>query len=62
MAYSCCFPGSSDCQTLQSQEEFSALVKLGVKVSWDGRRVIAPPGVLDADGFVDLTAALRKHE
>ena len=47
---------------MQSQEEFSALVKLGVKVSWDGRTVIGPPGVVDDDGFVDLTPAMRKHE
>jgi hypothetical protein len=47
---------------LQSQEEFTALVKLGVGVSWDGRRVTAPPGVLDRNGFVDLTAAIKKRD
>lgn len=47
---------------LQSQEEFSALAKLGVKVSWDGRRVIAPPGVIEEGGFVDLMGATRKRE
>jgi len=26
----------------------------GVGVSWDGRRVLAPSGVLDAEGFADL--------
>lgn len=25
-----------------------------VSVSWDGRRVLAPPGVVDDEGFVDL--------
>lgn len=37
-------------------------MKLGVKVSWDGRKVIAPSGVLDKDGFVDLAAAIKKRE
>jgi hypothetical protein len=37
-------------------------VKLGVRVSWDGRTVTAPPGVLDKNGFVDLTAAIEKRE
>ena len=35
-------------------------MKLGVNVSWDGRKVIAPPGIIDDKGFVNLGAALKK--
>ncbi len=45
---------------LQSQEEFTALFKRGITVSLDGRRVVAPEGVLDNEGFVDLTAELPR--
>ena len=41
---------------MQSQEEFTALFKRGITVSLDGRRVLAPEGLIDAEGFVDLTA------
>ena len=41
---------------------FYALSKLGVSVSEDGRRIIAPPGVVDDDGFVDLTKVNLKAE
>ena len=47
---------------LQSQGGFMALVKLGVGVSWEGRRVTAPPGVLDKNRSVDLTTAIKKRE
>lgn len=30
-----------------------------VAVSWDGRRIVAPPGVVNEVGFVDLTPFLR---
>ena len=33
----------------------------GVSVSWDGRRITAPPGVIDEDGIMDLTPYIRKH-
>ena len=39
----------------QGYEEFAALTRLGVAVSWDGRRVVGPPGVVGADGKVDLS-------
>ncbi len=41
----------------QGYEEFAALTRLGVGVSWDGRRVVGPPGVVRGDGMVDLSAA-----
>jgi hypothetical protein len=31
-----------------------ALMKAGVGVSWDGRRIVAPPGVISKVGLVDL--------
>lgn len=42
----------------QGYEEFAALTRLGVHVSWDGRRVVGPPGVVRADGTVDLRRAV----
>ena len=40
----------------QGYEEFAALLRAGVSVSADGRRVVAPAGVVDAGtGLVDLT-------
>jgi hypothetical protein len=45
---------------VQSQEEFRALVNRGVGVSWDGRKVVAPEGVVDSNGFVDLTSSTPK--
>lgn len=40
-----------------------ALWKAGVRVSWDGRRITAPPGVILADGrHADLTARQRAKE
>ncbi len=32
----------------------SYCLQAGVSVSWDGRRVLAPPGVMDTEGFLDL--------
>ena len=43
----------------QGIAEYDALCALKVGVSWDGRHVVAPPGVLDQDGIVDLTQAKR---
>ena len=39
-----------------------AIAQAGVSVSWDGRRVTAPPGVNDTDGLMDLKPYLRKHD
>jgi hypothetical protein len=39
-----------------------ALEAAGVKPSYDGRSVVAPPGVLDAKGRLDLTPWLEKAE
>jgi len=44
----------------QDRTHFVALCKRRVGVSWDGRRVVAPRGVLDADGFVDLAPVMKK--
>lgn len=44
----------------QSYNEFFALKKAKVSTSWDGSRVIAPPGVVDDDGFADLTPYMKK--
>jgi hypothetical protein len=38
----------------QDRSHFLALVNAGVSVSWDGRRLLAPPGVLDERGCMDL--------
>jgi hypothetical protein len=38
----------------QDRSHFLALVNAGVQVSWDGRRVTAPPGLLDAQGRFDI--------
>ena len=45
----------------QSQEDYLALTRAGVGVSLDGRRVTAPPGVVDADGFANLTSRIKKR-
>ena len=39
---------------LQGHEHFAALVRAGVRVSWDGRRVFAPSSVIDAAGFANI--------
>lgn len=44
----------------QSQEDFVALMKAGVRVNWLGTRVVAPPGVLNEDGIADLTLHKKK--
>lgn len=38
----------------QDRSHFLALVNANVSVSWDARRVIAPPGVLDDHGMMDI--------
>lgn len=37
-----------------SQSHFLALLKAGVGVSWDGRKVTAPEGIIDHSGLIDL--------
>ena len=50
---------STDMGNVASQgiPEYEALKALGVTVSLGGRRVVAPPGVIDAEGLIDLTQA-----
>eukprot|EP00775_Hariotina_reticulata_P010920 gene10919-11075_t len=38
----------------QDRSHFLGLVNAGVGVSWDGRNVTAPPGVVDKNGTMDL--------
>ncbi len=38
----------------EDRSDMVALTKAGIRVSWDGRRVVAPPGVVDEHGYVDL--------
>ena len=46
----------------QGYEEFAALLKAGVSVSADGRRVVAPAGVVDEEtGLADLTRARERR-
>lgn len=46
----------------QGYEEFAALLKAGVSVSADGRRVVAPEGVVDGEtGLADLTKVREKR-
>ncbi|CAD7699234.1 unnamed protein product [Ostreobium quekettii] len=41
---------------------YYALCKLDINVATDGTSLTAPPGVLDAEGFADLTTVLKKKE
>lgn len=46
----------------QGYEEFAALLKAGVSVSADGRRVVAPEGVVDWEtGLADLTKVKERR-
>ena len=47
--------GSRDVWASQGVAEFLALSRKGVCISLDGKRVTAPPGVIDSQGFMDLT-------
>jgi len=38
----------------EDRSHFLALVNARIGVSWDGRRVVAPPGVVDEAGTCDL--------
>lgn len=38
----------------EDRSHFLALVNAGVGVSWDGHRIVAPPGVVDEQGMCDL--------
>lgn len=38
----------------EDRSQYLALVNAGVSVSWDGRRIVAPPGVVDEQGMCDL--------
>lgn len=44
----------------QGYEEFAALLRAGVRVGADGASIVAPPGVVDGDGFADLRAAAAR--
>lgn len=43
-----------------NHDDFVMLSKLKVKVSLDGRRVMAPPGVVNSDGFIDVEKHWQK--
>ena len=55
-----CNPDRVGVADMQGVRHYAALLRAGVKVSLDGRRVIAPPGVIDAEGFADLTTTAKK--
>lgn len=38
----------------QDRSHFLALVNAKISVSWDGRLIVAPPGVVDGQGMCDL--------
>lgn len=38
----------------QDRSHFLAMVNAGIRVTWDGRRVTALPGVMDARGIANL--------
>eukprot|EP00878_Enallax_costatus_P021022 GHUV01022239.1.p1 GENE.GHUV01022239.1~~GHUV01022239.1.p1 ORF type:complete len:120 (+),score=27.24 GHUV01022239.1:1167-1526(+) len=38
----------------QDRSHFLALCNAKVSVSWDGRRVISPPGLIDEHGMMDI--------
>jgi hypothetical protein len=38
----------------QDRSHFLAMGNAGISVSWDGRRIVAPPGVVDAQGMCVL--------
>lgn len=46
----------------QERTHFVSLCKRRVGVSWDGRRITAPPGIVDDEGYVDLTPVIKKIE
>jgi hypothetical protein len=39
----------------EDRSDMVALMRAGVGVSWDGRRVVAPPGVVSKEGYMDLS-------
>lgn len=45
----------------QGYEEFAALLRAGIRVGADGASIVAPPGVVDGDGFADLREAARRR-
>ena len=47
---------------MQGIAEFLALTKMGVGVSLDGRRITAPPGLVDAEGYTDLDLSGSKSK
>jgi hypothetical protein len=38
----------------EDRSHYLALINAHVAVSWDGRRVVAPPGVVDDQGMCNL--------
>ncbi|GMH35663.1 hypothetical protein BSKO_03531 [Bryopsis sp. KO-2023] len=42
--------------------EFHALLKSGIRTTYDGSEITAPPGVIDENGFANLTLALKKTQ
>eukprot|EP00879_Flechtneria_rotunda_P016757 GHRR01017539.1.p1 GENE.GHRR01017539.1~~GHRR01017539.1.p1 ORF type:complete len:297 (+),score=50.95 GHRR01017539.1:737-1627(+) len=46
----------------EDRSHFLALVKAGVGVSWDGRRITAPPGVVNHQGMMNLEPYMRKKK
>lgn len=38
----------------EDRSHYLALVNARIGVSWDGRRIVAPPGVVDEQGMCDL--------
>lgn len=49
------------CMGVQSHTEYKSLERSGVHMSWDGRRMLAPEGLLTDGRYVDLEPFARKH-
>ncbi len=47
---------------LQSHVEFKSLERSGVHMSWDGRRLLAPEGLLQDGRFIDLQPFTKKSK
>ena len=58
-----CF--GANCQNgmhgMQSHTEYKSLERSGVHLSWDGRRMLAPKGLLQDGRYIDLEPFARKH-
>lgn len=46
---------ANDSCMLKGVKHFAALTKAGICTSWDGQRVIGPPGLISKQGTADIS-------